>query len=315
MNTSLSTSNVPTSLSNNSSASSTSTSTSSGYYEASSSNGSSIVNNNNNVNNGGDSSCNSSASPSPTAQTPTATSNFGATTTTGSPRTPSSFSHTSSMESPQPECNYTMGPMMQQQQQQQQQQHLYPSGYQSDDYMQQQQHQNYPGYYNGYPGSSMPRAGNGNGSQRGATDSDGSSMYAPEPTLGASLFGSPSASDQTSTTSAGSGSTNYGMSGNADDVGGGHGNNGFDINEIKEAVKSSSASTSSSSSNSEQQQKEQPTEFRCNDCNKSFNKMCYLKQHNKSFHNGEKPFKCGQCGKRFPVDVLYHVSIFENVSS
>ena len=49
-------------------------------------------------------------------------------------------------------------------------------------------------------------------------------------------------------------------------------------------------------------------EYRCVECNKVFNRLCYLKQHNKSFHNGEKPFKCGQCGKRFPVEVLYQVN-------
>ena len=48
-------------------------------------------------------------------------------------------------------------------------------------------------------------------------------------------------------------------------------------------------------------------EFRCNECDKVFTRLCYLKQHNKTFHNGEKPYKCGQCGKRFPVEVLYQV--------
>ena len=49
-------------------------------------------------------------------------------------------------------------------------------------------------------------------------------------------------------------------------------------------------------------------EFRCNECEKVFTRLCYLKQHNKTFHNGEKPYKCGQCGKRFPVEVLYQVN-------
>ncbi|XP_071580548.1 uncharacterized protein [Temnothorax nylanderi] len=37
----------------------------------------------------------------------------------------------------------------------------------------------------------------------------------------------------------------------------------------------------------------------CIDCNKAFTKPCYLTQHNKSFHCGDKPVKCTQCGKRF----------------
>lgn len=39
--------------------------------------------------------------------------------------------------------------------------------------------------------------------------------------------------------------------------------------------------------------------YKCVDCDKNFNKACYLTQHNKTFHCGDKPFKCSRCGKRF----------------
>ncbi|KAJ9592595.1 hypothetical protein L9F63_015733 [Diploptera punctata] len=38
---------------------------------------------------------------------------------------------------------------------------------------------------------------------------------------------------------------------------------------------------------------------KCIQCDKVFNKACYLTQHNKSFHSGHKPYKCDRCGKRF----------------
>ncbi|GJQ83609.1 hypothetical protein Trydic_g10953 [Trypoxylus dichotomus] len=44
---------------------------------------------------------------------------------------------------------------------------------------------------------------------------------------------------------------------------------------------------------------------RCIDCDKVFNKSCYLTQHNKTFHSGDKPFKCSRCGKRFSCESQY----------
>ncbi|XP_022200771.2 LOW QUALITY PROTEIN: uncharacterized protein LOC111057634 [Nilaparvata lugens] len=49
--------------------------------------------------------------------------------------------------------------------------------------------------------------------------------------------------------------------------------------------------------------------YRCEDCDKFFNKVCYLTQHNKSFHAGNKPYKCERCGKRFVAETERQVHL------
>lgn len=45
--------------------------------------------------------------------------------------------------------------------------------------------------------------------------------------------------------------------------------------------------------------------FKCTQCDKAFNRICYLTQHNNTFHKGDKPFKCHLCGKRFQSADLF----------
>lgn len=66
-----------------------------------------------------------------------------------------------------------------------------------------------------------------------------------------------------------------------------------DIPEQVEDLPSSLSKTSSVSTSSS------TGEFHCGLCFKTFNRSCYLTQHNQTFHCGDKPFKCLQCGKRF----------------
>ncbi|XP_013103991.2 mediator of RNA polymerase II transcription subunit 12 isoform X1 [Stomoxys calcitrans] len=45
--------------------------------------------------------------------------------------------------------------------------------------------------------------------------------------------------------------------------------------------------------------------IKCIPCGKEFTKICYLTQHNKSFHSGEYPFRCQKCGKRYQSEDVY----------
>ncbi|XP_077301685.1 uncharacterized protein LOC143922335 [Arctopsyche grandis] len=71
------------------------------------------------------------------------------------------------------------------------------------------------------------------------------------------------------------------------------------------SITSTVSSLPLTSSNKQAGKTATPGIHKCFECDKLFNKACYLTQHNKSFHCGVKPYKCGRCGKRFMNDTAY----------
>lgn len=49
--------------------------------------------------------------------------------------------------------------------------------------------------------------------------------------------------------------------------------------------------------------------FMCLPCDKIFWSRCYLKQHNKICHFGAVPYRCEECGKRFPTEAILNAHL------